>query len=562
MPRRHSPDAAPGVVLLQLTQFAQSLLQQNTLDDLLWHITSKVGELFGFEDCVLYLHEELGLVQSAAHGVKSPGLREIRNRIVLPLGRGIVGSVAASGRAECIADTRKDPRYIADEFQGRSELAVPISYGGRILGVIDSESSQPSGFSADDQAVFELVAMLAAPRIASALAERGLLRAEEHLQRLEAEQGERERQHHTQRLESLGQLAGGIAHDFNNLLTAIFGNVALARSEVTSTEVGEMLDEASAACVRARGLTKQLLTFASGGQPIHTVGDLVPMLRSVVLEVAQPLGLQVVFDVPNASLLASFDQDQLRLVIRHLTRNAAEAEAGGGSLRIRARHELRGGRQVVEVRWHDTGPGVPTELRERIFDPYFTTKVGHSGLGLSQSFWILRRHGGWLELESEVERGACLVMRLPAVAAVPVGLASAKAIAASGLRVLVMDDDHAVRQVVVRMLQGMGHDVVAVADGVACVTAFTTAMAAGQGFDVALLDLTLPGGMDGCQTLAALRQVAPGLPAVVVSGYHDTGALAEPQVHGFYACLEKPFTRSALQAAIGEAIAHRRSSSR
>ncbi len=125
-----------------------------------------------------------------------------------------------------------------------------------------------------------------------------------------------------------------------------------------------------------------------------------------------------------------------------------------------------------------------------------------------------------------------------------------------------MDDNAAVRQVLIRMLQDLGHEVVAVADGVACVHACSAAMATGRAFDLALLDLTLPGGMDGCQTLAALRQVAPGLPAVVVSGYHDTGALAQPPHHGFDACLEKPFTSGALQTALAEAVAARGPSTR
>lgn len=542
-------------MLLQLTTFSASLLQQHGLEDLLWHIAAQVGAVFGFEDCVVYLLEDQGLVQYAAHGVKSPGMREIKNRLVVPLGAGIVGCVAASGIAERIGETRNDPRYISDEVEGRSELAVPISYGGSVIGVLDSESSQPNGFSEADQAALELVATLAAPRIASAIAERGLHRAEAELHRVEALQVERERQHHTERLESLGQLAGGIAHDFNNLLTAILGNVALARDEVQVADVAAMLDDAAHACDRARSLTKQLLTFASGGAPVRAVGDLGALLAEEVTAAAKGTKLSVRFELHDEPLRASFDREQIRQVVRHLVINAAEAQPGGGRLLVEARRVRDGDLRQIEVRWRDEGPGVPEHLHARIFDPYFSTKLDGSGLGLSSSFWVARRHGGVLELDPSVDRGACFVLRLPASGEPRNVVPTQNAVPVGRLRILMLDDDAAVRQVVVRMLAGLGHETVAVVDGVSCVREFSLSLASGRGFDLALLDLTLPGGMNGIETLAALREIAPGLPAIVVSGYHDTGVLADPQGHGFVTRLEKPFTSAALQGALGEAVA-------
>jgi signal transduction histidine kinase/ActR/RegA family two-component response regulator len=546
---------------LQLKTFSASLLQQHGLEDLLWHIAGQVGEVFGFEDCVVYLLEGSGLVQYAAHGVKSPALREIKNRLVVPLGSGIVGSVAVSGRPECIADTRNEPRYITDEFEGRSELAVPISYGGRVIGVLDCESSQPDGFTAADQAALEVVATLSAPRIASAIAERGMHRVEAELHRVEGLQVERERQYHTERLESLGQLAGGIAHDFNNLLTAILGNVAMARDDVEVPHVLEMLDEAALACDRARALTKQLLTFATGGAPVRIVDDLAALLTEEAAAAARGTGLRLQFDLPSEPLRAAFDREQMRQVVRHLVINAAEAQPGGGCLKISGRHVLNGDLSQIEIRWHDDGPGVPEHLQTRVFDPYFTTKLDGSGLGLSSSFWVARRHGGVLELDAQVESGACFVLRLPAVSDSRAGAKRPiSGVPPARLRVLLLDDDAAVRLVVVRMLTGLGHEVMPVADGASCVREFTAAHTAGRAFDLAILDLTLPGGMDGIETLHALRQIVPDLPAVVASGYHDTAALADPELYGFVARLEKPFTSSVLQESLQEAmVAHRRS---
>lgn len=553
-PGRNSRDSDPRAVLLQLTTFSASLLQQRGLEDLLWHIARQVGEVFGFEDCVVYLVEGEGLVQYAAHGVKSPAMRQIKNRLVVPLGKGIVGCVAATGVAERVAETRNDPRYIPDEVEGRSELAVPISYGGSVIGVLDSESSVPNGFSEEDEAAFQLIATLAAPRIASAIAERGLHRAEAELHRVEALQVERERQHHTERLESLGQLAGGIAHDFNNLLTAILGNVALAREEVQTAEVAAMLDDAAFACDRARSLTKQLLTFASGGAPVRNVGDLGALLVEEATAAARGTSLAVRFEFHDEPLRASFDREQIRQVVRHLVLNAAEAQPAGGPLVIEARRIRDGEVRQIEVRWRDEGPGVPEHLHARIFDPYFSTKLDGSGLGLSSSFWVARRHGGVLELDPKVTRGACFVLRLPAASeARPVAPTFVDQ-PVGRLRILLLDDDAAVRHVVVRMLTSLGHEAIAVADGVSCVRELAQMQAAGRVCDLALLDLTLPGGMDGLETLAALREIAPGLPAVVVSGYHDEGVLADPQRHGFVSRLEKPFTSAALQVALVEAI--------
>ena len=125
----------PKIALLTLTRFAQSLLEPRSLQDLLWDIAQNVGDLLGYDDCVIYLCEPEGLVQAAAFGIKSNKEREIFNRLVLPLGKGIVGSVAQSGKPERIEDTSKDPRYVLDTIAGASELAVPILYGGAVLGV-------------------------------------------------------------------------------------------------------------------------------------------------------------------------------------------------------------------------------------------------------------------------------------------------------------------------------------------------------------------------------------------------------------------------------------------
>ena len=130
-----------------IQKFAFSLLCQSSLEDLVWDIADNAGKLLGFEDCIVYLREGDELVQASAYGLKNPQGRQILNPIRIPMGSGIVGSVAESQRGEMIPDTRQDPRYIFDEFSGRSEITVPILFEGKTLGVLDSESARKNAFS-------------------------------------------------------------------------------------------------------------------------------------------------------------------------------------------------------------------------------------------------------------------------------------------------------------------------------------------------------------------------------------------------------------------------------
>ncbi len=164
--------------LRTLNAFAISLLRQNDVDDLCWSIAENIGTLLGQEDCVVYLCEGETLIQVAAYGAKNPEGRKIGHRITIPLGEGIVGTAAQTGLAEIVSDTQKDPRYIPDEFPGRSELAVPIMYEGAVLGVLDTESSVVGHYRDADLKTLQSIANLASSRIASAIADQRRHRAE------------------------------------------------------------------------------------------------------------------------------------------------------------------------------------------------------------------------------------------------------------------------------------------------------------------------------------------------------------------------------------------------
>ncbi len=528
-----------GEALRVLSAFAISMLRQNTLEEVLWDIVENVGRLLGFEDCILYLREPHGLVQRAAYGVKDAGRHEILTPIVLAVGDGIVGTVAASGEISYVRDVAADPKYIPDQFSGRSELAVPICYEGSVIGVLDSECSRVGGFSDTDRALFAAVAAIAAPRIVAGLSHRERLLAERAL--AEEHNRQSEERHRAQSIESLGVLAGGIAHDFNNLLTAIMGNLSLARSRSIDQESDEMLDEAERACERARSLTKQLLTFSSGGIPVRKTGNMGELLLDSVNLALRGSGVTAEFEVAADLPRVSMDSGQMAQVFHNLIINAVQAMPDTGQIRISARTDPGAVAMGVEIRIHDAGPGIPSSIRGRVFEPYFTTKRSGSGLGLATSLSIIRSHGGILELDPLVENGCCFVLRIPAVPAP--GAESAQGLPRREVcaRVLVLDDEPAVGAVICRMLETLGHTVELVEDGAACITSYVDARNETRPFDLIIMDLTIPGKMGGREAIRRLLALDDHVQAIAASGYSEDPVLADPQRFGFVGRLQKPF---------------------
>jgi len=227
-----------------------------------------------------------------------------------------------------------------------------------------------------------------------------------------------------QKLESIGELAGGIAHDFNNMLTTVLGNVSLAkiRSE-GNVESRRYLENAERAIAQARELTRQLLTFARGGEPIKerlNIGSLVREAANVCLD---GRGVLCEFDIPDDLGEVMADKGQLSQVIQNLAINAEQAMPTGGVVRFAARRIEVGEESAlqipagtyVQLSVADTGVGIPRMFRERVFDPYFSTKQKGSGLGLAIVYSIVKKHGGTVVLDSEEGSGSSFHVYLPAV---------------------------------------------------------------------------------------------------------------------------------------------------
>jgi CheY-like chemotaxis protein len=270
----------------------------------------------------------------------------------------------------------------------------------------------------------------------------------------------------------------------------------------------------------------------------------------------------VEFDFPKDLWRVDGDEGQISQVIHNLVLNAVQAMPRGGTMRIRAWNIAKGvpgigGGQTsaarVRLEMSDEGEGIPAEHLSRVFDPFFSTKPSGSGLGLATSHSIVRRHGGDITIESARGKGTTVRLELPRSTRPTADLPKVSAGTAVGSgRVLLMDDQLAVRRVAEEMLRRMGYSVVACADGREAVQIHRSAMDAGQPFDLVILDLTVPGGLGGAEALEAIRQVDPSLTAIVSSGFASDGVMAEYREHGFDAALPKPYTPDKLAEVIAK----------
>ncbi|MBI5533305.1 MAG: PAS domain-containing protein [Deltaproteobacteria bacterium] len=371
-----------------------------------------------------------------------------------------------------------------------------------------------------------------------------------------------------QKLESIGILAGGIAHDFNNILGAIWGNLSLARSRSADpARVQEYLSEAERAVNRARDLTQQLLTFAKGGAPVKKLSSLEQVVRDAASFASH--GSSSRCDVSLAGDLwgVEIDEGQIGQVLQNLVINAVQAMPDGGTVRILGENvppgaclppTLSQGR-YVRVTVSDQGQGISPEHLPKLFVPYFTTKPHGVGLGLATSYSIIRKHSGHMTVESTPGQGSSFSVYLPA-AHQPAARSEPESFAEvrGRGRVLVVDDDESIRQCAVWMLKELGYQAESVGDGDAAIQAYEHARSCGVGFDVVIMDLTIPGGMGGRETIQRLLEVDPDVVAVVSSGYSTDPVMSDHERFGFRGIVRKPYGMRDMGAVMSEVLRARR----
>jgi PAS domain S-box-containing protein len=369
------------------------------------------------------------------------------------------------------------------------------------------------------------------------------------------------------RLESLGLLAGGIAHDFNNLLTVLLGTTETAwRSAVKEQRPPDLEELATVRQTfeRAAALTKQLMTFARGGTPVAKACSLEPLVREAAALATAGSRIHCLCTFPDDLRPVHVDPAQLGQVVHNVVLNAVQAMPEGGVVHLTAEEldilpdahpSLRAG-AYVQLVVRDNGPGIPAEVIDRVFDPYFTKKSGGSGLGLTIVHSIMRRHHGAVAVGSKEGEGTTFRIHVP-ISADRLEREHEKPKPRGDIRgrILVMDDEPEVRELFVKSLEQLGCSVESAENGERALTLFRDARRAGSPFQVVILDLTIVNGLGGKDTMLAIRQQDPDIRSIVVSGYSHDPVLSEPCAHGFDARLEKPFGVNALAAVVSDVLA-------
>jgi|GEM_PF-719859 len=368
-----------------------------------------------------------------------------------------------------------------------------------------------------------------------------------------------------EKLESIGVLAGGIAHDFNNLLTAIMGNISMVRMALDREDPsGQRLSEAEKACQRARDLTQQLLAFSKGGAPVKETLNLENLIRDTCEFSLRGSPCMLALDFSGATWAVQADRGQLTQVVTNMCINAVQAMPHGGTITISVKNkEVREGDlpglepgSYVEMSIQDQGHGIDAEDMAKIFDPYFTTKPTGSGLGLATSYAVVRNHGGIITVESKPGEGALFRIYLPATTEQPFEAEEERlsSSAAQG-RVLIMDDEESIRSLLCDLLAMLGYEPAASKDGTECLEIYAAALQSGARFDLVILDLTIPGGMGGEETMRGLLEIDPEVTAIVSSGYADAPIMSNYKDYGFSGVIKKPYDVPELCAVIEKVLA-------
>jgi PAS domain S-box-containing protein len=373
------------------------------------------------------------------------------------------------------------------------------------------------------------------------------------------------------KLESIGILAGGIAHDFNNILTAVFANIGLAKMLATKESTGsnpttvERLTAAEKACLRARDLTKQLLTFAKGGTPVKNRASVTRLINETAGFSLRGSNVRCDLFLPENLWSVEVDEGQMSQVIQNLIINADQAMPDGGVIKILAENivmenpqglPIKPG-QYVKVSIQDQGTGIHPESLSKIFDPYYTTKQKGNGLGLATTYSIMKRHDGHITVHSDLGIGTTFVFYLPAVDKGEVENVPEEPRLANGSGcLLVMEDEEDIRDILGTMLAHLGYEVDFAPDGVLAIELYRKAQQAGHPYVATIMDLTIPGGVGGKEAIHQLKELNPDIVALVSSGYSNDAVITDPEQFGFKGMVAKPYNLSDLGKALDRALGH------
>jgi len=365
----------------------------------------------------------------------------------------------------------------------------------------------------------------------------------------------------SQKLESLRTLVSGIAHDYNNLLSAVMGNIDLAtESGMLSGESLHYLHKAKESGRRIQQLTKQLLFFSEKMEPELVTCDLQSLVREAVTFSLSGSNISATFTFEDSISEFLADEDQIRQAIIHIVTNAIEASRDGGAITVTVKQVEDPAQSASDtekycalIKIADKGAGIPQEILGNIFDPFFSTKPKRAGLGLTVAYGIALSHGGDITVSSAPHEGTTISIILPFAPSAPKHKYTPRTITRQG-KILFMDDEEVITSMAERMLNRVGYDIITAENGEEAVALFKDAYESDKPFDLVILDLTIQGGMGGDKAIQVIREIDPGVPAIVSSGYVNNPVLKSYKSHGFESVLLKPYDAHELRNTVNDVL--------
>jgi signal transduction histidine kinase/ActR/RegA family two-component response regulator len=524
------PIAGQNRYLRILHDFAVSMLGASSIDELLWIVTSGVVARLGYEDCVIYLVDESQgvLVQRAAHGAKNPIHRMIKARLDIPIGKGIVGAVAANKKGEIVPNVTADPRYLVDDKLRSSEMSVPIIHEGNVLGVLDSEHSKESFFGQEDFQIFETLASMLAIRLAVER-ERDV---QETLMREAIQVAEKATLAKTRFL-------GNISHEVRTPLVAILGLTEMVKGMVEGraprNEILENLLVVHRSSKHLLSLLNQLLDLSSDEQgelklerrgcaPDRFLDEVFTLFQHKAKEKGLKLEVSLASDLPEH---ISTDPTRLRQILVNLVDNAIKFTDEG-----RVVLSLTSVNTHLFFRVLDTGCGIPSNRIQRVFESFYQTDVsptrlhGGVGLGLAISKRLAVRLGGDLTLQSTEGQGSEFLLEIPqtlpdqsmekAAPGPPPEINSPGRNRSQ--RLLVAEDNLETRRLIGFHLREAGHQVYCVTDGRQALEVALKSLGQPTEFDAILLDMQMP-ELDGFEVARRLREADYRRPIIALTAH-------------------------------------------
>ena len=367
------------------------------------------------------------------------------------------------------------------------------------------------------------------------------------------------------KLESIGTLAGGIAHDFNNLLTSILGNLSIAILHTKANKkVNNALVQAEKATTIATSLSHQLLTFSKGGSPVKTTIRINDLIKHCAKFAVKGSNINYNFQLDENLHPVEIDSGQIQQVVNNLLRNAIEAMPDGGNIKIVSSNQyiakenkslpLETG-HYIKIEIHDEGTGINTDICDNIFDPFFTTKKNSSGLGLTTSYAIIKKHNGHINFKSIPTQGTVLTLYLPASPDKEIKEEQQTVVPAKGKgSILVIDDDLMILNVCKDLLKDLGYTPVTAKNTKEAIDFYTQSITDNNPFDAVIIDLVIPGEKGGKDIIKSLLKINPNIKAIASSGYSNDPILSSFEKYGFKAILSKPYNIQQLSAVLQKII--------